>query len=397
MPRRLEGSPAVALLLRRAGFAPTPAIWESHRDLPYTEVVERVLAALDGPAPADPAGQDLWPDGTIQQLWIERMFLSPYGLEEKLALFWHGHFATSNAKVQTAPLMWEQLRTLRSLGPGAFRELVGAISRDGAMIRWLDGNANRVGHPNENYARELQELFTLGIGNYTESDVREAARAFTGWGIRHHTFVFRAEFHDTGEKTVHGHTGDFDGDEVLDLLVAHPACGRFLAGKLLRFFSHPDPTAEEIERAAAVYREAGLNTRAFLRWLFLSEDFLRADRARTCIRSPVEFVVAAHRVLDLPSISQAGLDRMGQILFQPPSVKGWPSGRDWLSSSGLIERLRIAELLVEKAAQERIARTALEALVFAGEVPEIWARETQSLEGKALAVALLGGPEFQLA
>ncbi len=399
MPRLLEGPPAIAHLLRRAGFAPTPALWEAWRGLPYEEAVARCLAALDEPPPADAPGFDPYPFGTIQQRWLERMLASPTGLEQKLALFWHGHFATSDAKIQDAALMWAQHRTLRTHGPGPFRALVLAMSRDVAMIRWLDGNANRVGHPNENYARELQELFTLGIGNYTEADVREAARAFTGWGSRHHDFVFRPEFHDAGPKTVHGTTGPLGGEDVVDLLVAHPACSRFLAGKLLRFFSHPDPTPAEVEEAAAAYRAAGLDTRAFLGWLFRSAGFRNAERVRALVRAPVELVVALGRVLDLERLGPAvhgALDRMGQILFQPPSVKGWPSGRDWLSSGAVVERLALAQRLLAEAAPGRADPAALEGIVFAGEVPERWAQEAAGLAGAARALTLLGGPEFQL-
>jgi len=398
MPRLLEGREAVGHLLRRAGFGPTPAQWEAFGGLPYEEAVERVLGDLATPDAADPPGFEPFDPGAIQDLWLERMRAAPIGFAEKLTLFWHGHFATSQKKLEDPWLLWEQRRLLRRAGPGPFADLVLGVSRDVAMIRWLDGNSNRVGHANENYARELQELFTLGIGNYTETDVREVARAFTGWGSRHHEFVFRPEFHDAGEKTVHGQTGRLGGEDVVRILVGQPACAAFLARKLLTFFSHADPSPEEVAALAEAYRECGLDTTRVLRHLFLSPGFRDERRRHALVKSPVEFLVSGMRLLDVGRIEpwmHGSLDYMGQILFNPPSVKGWPSGSAWLSSAGVIERLRAAQRLSEVAAPG--ALDGLVARAFDGRTPPTLAPSLEGRSGRALAAVLLGSPEFQLA
>ena len=279
MPELLEGKLAVAHLLRRSGFGPAAKDWSTWAVLSYDDAVDRVLAQLDVPRAKDPAGFDPYEPGAIQQAWLDRMVAGEGALAEKLAFFWHGHFATSSAKILDPQLMWTQYGLLRDQGAGSFRDLVKGISRDVAMIRWLDGNSNRKGHANENYGRELQELFTLGIGNYTETDIREVARAFTGWGSRHHEFVFRKHFHDDGEKTIHGKTGRFGGDDVVDILVERPACARHIAGKLLRFFSHPEPTGAEVDELAGVLKTRDFDIRAALAALFARS---RPRRSRRC-------------------------------------------------------------------------------------------------------------------
>lgn len=400
MPRLLEGKLAVAHLLRRAGFGPDARTWSAWATLDYDTAVDKALAELDAPVPADPAGFDPYALGTIQRVWLERMLAAPVGLAEKLAFFWHGHFATSNAKMDDPYLMWAQHRLLRTAGAGSFRDLVLGISRDVAMIRFLDGNANRVGHPNENYARELQELFTLGIGNYTEEDIREIARAFTGWGSRHHDFVFNDHFHDGGKKTFHGHTGRFGGEDVVDVLVALPACAQFIAGKMLRFFSHPDPALEEVEALAAVFRASNMDVKATLAHLFRSEGFRVAEHHRALVKSPVEFCVGALRAVgarEVPTWMPAeALDRMGQILFRPPSVKGWTSGRGWLSSGAVVERLRAAQRLatspdVPEGAADSIVEVALQ-----GALPAPFQEALAGVTGQDMIALVLGGPEFQL-
>ncbi len=398
MDEELAGRQAVAHLLRRAGFGPDTATWPEWRELSFDEALARLLAGLDEPPPADPEGFDPYQPGAIQQLWLERMRSGSAPLAEKLALFWHGHFATSNAKIQDAQLMWTQYGMFREQGPGSFRDLVLGVSRDVAMIRFLDGNANRKGHANENYGRELQELFTLGIGNYTETDIREVARAFTGWHSRHHAFVFRERFHDAGEKTIHGKTGPFGGEEVVDILMEQPASARFIATKLLRFFSHPDPETEEVQALADTMRVAGMNVRATLEALFRAPAFLRVSNQRSLVRSPVEFVIASLAVAgvdEVPAFVHVSLDRCGQILFRPPSVKGWTSGTGWLSSGAVVERLgvakRIADLATEEAA-ENIVETA-----FEGVAPTGLAGAIERATGPERVALVLGCPAFQTA
>jgi uncharacterized protein (DUF1800 family) len=270
------------------------------------------------------------------------------------------------------------------------------VSRDVAMIRWLDGNANRKGQANENYARELQELFTLGIGNYTETDIREIARAFTGWGSRHHDFAFADAFHDHGEKTVHGRTGDLDGDDVVAILTALPACHAFVATKLLRFFSHPNPTTQEVAELAEVLAATKGDIRSALFVLFHSPAFLDLRRARALVKSPVEMLVGGLRATgasEAPLWVHGSLERMGQILFRPPSVKGWPDGTSWLTSAAVVERMKAARRL--GAARPQAAEWIVD-IAFDREAPPALAEALAAAEGAERVALALASPEFQL-
>jgi len=397
MGSTLSGDAAVGHLLRRAGFGPAEADADTYRGLGYRKAVRRLLDELDAPPPTDPPAFDAYEPGAIQQIWLDRMVGGHAPLAEKLALFWHGHFATSNAKIQEPFLMWRQYQLFRTFGGGRFRPLVEKVSRDVAMIRWLDGNANRKGQPNENYGRELQELFTLGIGHYTETDIREIARAFTGWGSRHHGFVFTDGFHDHGEKTVHGKTGDFDGDDVVRIVTDLPQCKRFIAGKLLRFFSHENPTEPEVDELAEVLVRTDGDIRAALFVLFLSPAFLAAERHRALVKGPVDFLVGGLRTVgasNTPLWVHGGLERMGQILFRPPSVKGWPSGTAWLTSAAVVERVKAARRLAD--AHPEAADRILD-LAFDNVTPGTLAERLAAAEGKEKIALALASPEYQLA
>ena len=386
-----------AHLLSRATMGVTREQWDELRDAPYDDVVDAVLAELDAPQPPDPDGFDAYRPGSIQQLWLERMVSAPYGLAERLTLFWHGHFATSDAKIQNPTHMWAQYRLLRRHCAGSFDVLVKGICRDVAMIFWLDGNSNRKGHANENFARELQELFTLGIGHYTEDDVREVARAFTGWGTQRGAFVFRPAFHDDGTKTIHGETGTFDGDDVVRILLAQPACSAFLATKLWRFFVHPDPKPDDVRWLSSVLREHDFHIKKTLSILFRDARFTDTANHRTLVKGPVDFVVGALRALGLrtvPSWIHGSLDRMGQILFRPPSVKGWTSSTGWLTSGALVERLRVAQRLAALAPLD--ASSGLAKQVFGGEIPEAIEPALGRVRGRDRIALILGCPEFQL-
>jgi uncharacterized protein (DUF1800 family) len=393
----LTGDAAVGHLLRRAGFGLAPDDAPEWRKLGYRGAVRRLLDELDGPPPPEPPGFDPYEPGAIQQVWLDRMVSGKAPLAEKLAFLWHGHFATSDAKIQEPALMWKQYLLFRAKGAGRFGPLVLDVSRDVAMIRWLDGNANRKGQANENYARELQELFTLGIGNYTEQDIREIARAFTGWGSRHHDFVFTDEFHDHGEKTVHGKTGDLDGTQVVEILTALPACRRFIATKLLRFFSHPDPAPEEVAQIAEVLEATGGDVRSALFVMFLSPSFLDERRHRALVKGPVEVCVGGLRgtgIRETPLWVHGALERMGQILFRPPSVKGWPDGTAWLTSAAVVERMKAARRLAnaKPAAAEWISD-----LAFDGQAPRELAEALAAASGEERVALALASPEYQLA
>ncbi len=398
MRERMSGRSAIAHLMRRAVVAPDAATFETWRDRPYEDVVAALLAHLDTARAPDPAGFDAYRPGEIQQLWIERMIGGPAPFAERVAFFWHDHFATSDAKVQDPLLLWRQQALFRNRGGGSFRDLLKGVARDVAMVRYLDGNSNRRGHPNENFARELQELFVLGIGRYTESDVREVARAFTGWGSRHHDFVVRAEFHDDGEKTVHGRTGPFDGDDVIDLLLEQPAAAEHLARSLLRWFVTGKPSDADVRTLADVVRARDFHMRSILGDLFVSDAFLDPAHEGDLVRGPVDLVVATWRVLGLrsvPSWVHASLDRMGQILFRPPSVKGWTEGTGWLSSGALIERLALAERAADLVPLDALAP--LEELAFGPSLPPTLAPALEGQVGRARARLVLGSPEFQRA
>jgi hypothetical protein len=345
-----------AHLCRRAGFgAPRRELEESlelgpvaavdrflrsepEKDAEYEDLFEKIrrgLLAFQHPP-------------NLQAWWLFRMQRESFPLREKMTLFWHGHFATSFRKVENMRMMHQQNDTLRRHALGDFRDLVLAISRDPAMIVWLDNQQNRKGHPNENFARELMELFTLGEGHYSERDVQEAARAFTGWHQVDMRFIFNSEAHDFGSKEILGRTGNFNGDDIVDIVLQQPQAKRFLATKLLKFFVMPDPEKELIDESTQVLSDCNLEIKWFLRTILQSKVFYSDSSMLSKIKSPVEFVVGALRDLDavFPGQELAELMAgMGQELFAPPSVKGWDGERDWVSSSAWLSRGRFAEVL----------------------------------------------------
>jgi uncharacterized protein (DUF1800 family) len=382
-------------LLRRAGFGPSAAEAEEYARLGFERSVDRLVSALDAPAPADPPGFNPFRPGAIHLAWTERMRASSTPLAEKLALFWHGHFATSIRKVEDPKLMWRQMRVFREKGAGRFSDLVLAVSSDPAMIRWLDGNSNRKGAPNENYARELMELFTLGRGNYTERDVREAARAFTGWGAEQSGFVFRAEYHDSGSKTVLGETGAFDGADVVRIVTSRPECARFVSRKLIVYFSHPEPTEAEVGAAARVFTKTNGRIADVVRHILLAPAFRSPASYRALVKSPAEYVVGSIKVAGLSAVPAWAVDamgRMGQTLYAPPTVKGWDGGRAWLSAGALLERMRFAARLASAAPAPEPAL----ALAFDGAPPPEVARVVAAATGPERVSLALASPEYQL-
>ncbi len=286
--------------------------------------------------------------GSIDNLkiwWLYRMRYSANALTEKLTLFFHNHFATSHAKVNSVPYMLRQNELIRIHAAGDFKQLLHGMSRDTAMLIWLDGNANRKRHPNENFAREIMELFALGVGNYTEKDIQEAARAFTGWHVRDGQFWMHELQHDDSPKTVFGKTGSYDGNDIVNLCLEQPSCPRFLATKLAKTFVCPDPSKDIIDQLAHRIRHHDLNLRPVLRELFSSQWFYEAENRRTLIKSPLEFVLGTLRTLVEP-IRWPGVIKvladLGQNIFEPPSVKGWEGGRLWITSSSLLQRANFA-------------------------------------------------------
>jgi len=275
--------------------------------------------------------------------WADRMLDTRRPLEEKMTLLWHGHFATSEDKVRDVRKMLRQNATFRRHATGDFRDLVVAIAQDPAMLHFLDAGVNVKGAPNENFAREIMELFTMGVGHYGEADIREAARAFTGWNADDLTFVVHAGQHDDGAKTVLGQTGDFDGVEVVDIIMAQPATADFIAAKLYRYLVREDLDPELQARLGQVLRAADYQLKPLLRTLLLSKDFYSPASMGTHIKSPVELVVSTYKKLGagavpgIPDFNEATA-AMGQALFWPPTVAGWAQGRSWITPGLLLER-----------------------------------------------------------
>jgi uncharacterized protein (DUF1800 family) len=367
-------------LLIRTGFAPTPAEVERITGRSAERAVDDILRAagdarakheLPASAVAAPALQELSAmsreerqmarreqirEGLeIKDWWMREMIESPTPLAERMTLFWHGHFATSQQKVVRADAMWRQHLLLRANAIGNFRDLLHGVARDPAMLVYLDGARNRKEAPNENFAREVMELFTLGEatqgGGYSEADIREAARAFTGWSIDRESFDFRFRpaIHDRGMKTVLGRTGDFDGDQVLDFILDQPQAARFITEKLWREFVSPAPDAREVERIAQRFRSSGYDIATVLRELFLSDAFWDPANRGSLVKSPVELVVGSVRELGLspqdvrPMVLKCA--QLGQNLLVPPNVKGWPGYTEWINATTLLERKRFAEQL----------------------------------------------------
>jgi uncharacterized protein (DUF1800 family) len=282
--------------------------------------------------------------------WLRRMIVTPRPLEERMTLFWHGLFTSGQREVRNATMMWDQNALLRRHALGNFRALVTAISQDPAMLRYLDNANNRKQAPNENYARELLELFTLGAGNYSEQDIREAARALTGWTIRDGQFAEVRRMHDAGEKKFLGRTGDFDGHDIIRITLEEPAAARHLARKLLVYFVRDDPAPADVAALAAVVRASDFDLRETMRVLLKSEMFYAPEARFSRIKSPVDLVVGTFRVLELPPNDMYAAVRairgMGQDLFQPPNVKGWDGGRKWINTATVFARYNFASGLL---------------------------------------------------
>ncbi len=296
----------------------------------------------------------------MQRWWLARMIETPRPLEEKMTLFWHGHFASSHRKVENSAQMLAQNQLFRRHAIGDFSRLLFGIVRDPAMLAYLDNRNSNKQRPNENLARELMELFSLGEGEYSEEDIREGARALTGYSYEGAEFVFLPDRHDGGGKTILGRSGPFDGEGFVQAILEQPACPRFIAAKLYRFFVNhdlpqdlrdaPAPVQQAVRTIASDLRAADYNVRPALRRLFLSQHFYDPANASCQIKSPAELVVGAVRMLNTPvrdlGVLNDAMDRMGQALFFPPSVAGWDGGRTWINTSTLFVRQNILVYLL---------------------------------------------------
>ncbi len=341
----------MAHLLRRAGFGVAPRELDRRLALGFERTVHELLefdGTDDGLADVDRLVGGLLDFNAIDDVrtwWVYRMVHTRRPLVEKMAFFWHGHFATGVGKVGNAQWMAQQNQLFREHGLGRFGDLLQRVGRDPAMVTYLDGASNRKAHPNENFAREVMELFTTGLGPYSEKDVQEAARAFTGWQVKDGAFGFAPGDHDDASKTFLGKTDRFDGSDILRILADHPATALRICHKLFAFFAHDDPSPKVLQPLLQTWGESGGSIREVLRTLFLSEAFASPRAWRAKVKSPAEYVIGTIRALGgtvTPRAMAPLMGRMGQDLFNPPSVKGWDGGLAWISTSSLFERFNFA-------------------------------------------------------
>ena len=371
-----------AHLLNRAGFGGTPAEIESMVQAGPEKAVDSLLRFEPPPAPDTEWARpdearfrrykeyreaDAQKKQEIRRMeqraerermeelrywWLQRMASGEHPLQEKLTLFWHGHFATSAQKVKSAYLMWRQNDIFRRHGAGNWLTLLTEVSKDPAMLIWLDQAQSRKQQPNENFAREVMELFALGEGHYTEKDIGEAARAFTGWTYDrlNQEFVYRERQHDDGHKTFLGRTGKFGGDDVLKIIVGQPQAARFITRKLWVFFASENPPEKLVAALAEKFRKSGNNFGPVLRAMFLSREFYAPEVVRQQVKSPVQWLIGSVRLLEreMPPARMASqaLRTLGQDLLMPPNVKGWDGGLSWITTNNLLNRYNFANYLV---------------------------------------------------
>ncbi len=367
----------MAHLLRRAGFGADRDQLERYAEKSYEDVVDDLLNPERFDEPEDEVLSRFYPHlhGSTDNpavwngRWFYRMVNTERPLEEKMTLFWHGVFATGWTKSEHTPTMVQHIQMLRTNGMANFRTLLLGISRDPAMIFWLDNNENHGSSINENYGREILELFSMGIGNYTEDDIKNAARAFTGWtyeqpiplypyGQRDVEFLFRADDHDNDEKTFLGHTGNLDGNDIIDIIATQEATARFIGRHLYNFFVadeaqvpawsiEPPVDPAAIDDLVKTWMDSDADIRAVLRTLFTS-DWFKAARFKR-VKSPTEFVAAVLKLsgdyrepdTDLHKL-EGTIVAMGQKLMDPPSVEGWHTGKEWIDGGTLTERVNYA-------------------------------------------------------
>ena len=422
----------VQLLLWRAGLGATPAQVDAAFAGGYTQAVETMLAATDVPTPpplpAWPA--QLPPNATpeqkaqynqavsaansqgltmLTQWWVNLLRTSAAPLQEHLALFFHNHFSTANDKVRRPAYMLGQNQLFRAMGAGKFVDLLIAVAKDPAMLIWLDNKDNVKGKPNENFAREAMELFTLGIGNYTETDVREAARACTGWTLAYDgTVAFDPNRFDSTPKTILGQTGNFNLDDFCRLIAGRPEAARYVSGELFKWFVGDTPSDSDLAPLVTAWNATGGEIRAVLRALFASDAFT-PERATTAhIKNPVAWTIGILRGLGVAVTDQNVANYLSQqnmTLFRPPNVGGWPNGPGWISPSNQLLRYNIAGQMIAgssvftgKATAADVQQLAdtLGGLAIPADVQAQLVAFGSGADGqRAVAQVVLGGPDYQ--
>lgn len=351
---------AAAHLFRRAGFGGTPAeiddLYARGLEGAVSHLVDYDSVSVTAyEASLAAKNYNLTTIRGVQQWFLDRLAFSPRPLEEKMTYFWNLHWTSGIAKVQGVTLIHNQNKTERQYALARFDDLVLRISQDPAMLVWLDNWVNRAGRPNENYGRELMELFTLGIGNYSEADVREVARALTGWTLQNYrgsdgfnsaTFLDNPSVHDTGSKTILGQTGAWDGADAIRIILGHSdsegaVSGRFIGAKLWAYFAYEGAPPHVVDELRDVYVSSDHSIREVVRRILLHPEFYEAHTRKTWVRSPVEYVVAAIRLTEAASdfdVAARQLGAMGQILFNPEDARGWEWGESWMNTGTLFAR-----------------------------------------------------------
>ncbi|MGN6194365.1 MAG: DUF1800 domain-containing protein [Ginsengibacter sp.] len=282
--------------------------------------------------------------------WLSEMINSEAQLREKMSLFWHGHFA---CRIINIFFQQQLLSVIRENALKNFGDLLREVSKSPAMLSFLNNQQNRKQHPNENFAREVMELFTMGRGNYTETDVKEGARAFTGWGFNlRGEFVDRPFLHDNGSKTFLGKSGNFNGDDIIDIILEQKATAKFITKKIYKFFVNENVDDEKAEELAGTFYNSNYDLQKLMNGIFTSEWFYDSKNIRTHIKSPVELVVGIRRLipmeLEKPEAQLLFQKVLGQVLFYPPNVAGWPGGKSWIDSSALMFRMRVPQILTNE-------------------------------------------------
>jgi uncharacterized protein (DUF1800 family) len=343
-------------LLRRTSFVAAPADVQRYRGTPVDKVVDDLLSqdAIDDSAVDKTIAGfnfDTQKQPDVIGTWITRLMHTQRPVVERMTLFWHGLLTSGLAKSgKDHGALLTQNQFFRDHAFDKFDVLLKGVVRDPAMMLWLDIQTSRKGHPNENYARELMELFTLGAGNYTEQDVQESARAHTGYSLdQNKGYLFRPALHDAGSKTFLGQTGNFDADGVVDIILRQEIAPQHFARKLFEFFAYPGPDPQVLTPIATVARESGYDTKRVVRALLTSDAFYSREAYRAIVKSPADFSIGALRLFESqvdPRTVVAAMRSMGQVLLDPPNVAGWPGGRTWLGTSTWFARVNTAAKLM---------------------------------------------------
>ena len=373
-------------LLSRTGFGSSYAEIEQYSKLSYADAVDQLLDQVNSQLEVQPPSwlfepisfdrrhmrnasekerkemrRDIRKKGLeVKGWWYAEMVNTDSPLTEKMTLFWHNHFTSSMQKVKFPILLYRQNELFRQHALGNFKDLTHAITKDPAMLGYLDNFKSTKQSPNENFARELLELFTLGEGNYTEQDIKEASRAFTGWSIDRRTgeFRFYRRLHDSGKKKFLEQSGNLNGDDIVEIIFQQPKVATFLVNKLWLEFVSETPNQKEVERLAKIFRASNYEMKPLMRELLMSNSFRDSEHYGRLIKSPVDFIVGTLRIFDIPvqdgRLIAFASANLGQNLFDPPNVKGWPGGSDWITSSSLLSRQQLIERMFRGGNEQTI-------------------------------------------